>query len=208
MPESTATLWLQVLIFLGVVANIAYAWLKRKWEIQDLDRRAKDARRAAEVEAEKVKDALVVHNTQLEAELKLLAAETRHREEMAMQRGETAAAQRAMLVLELQKNTALTKDAAQQAKQAYVESNSLNEKIAETNLRAVAERQQDQQTAEHIKETTDNLHSLATQYMVQQAPGGERALPTEEPAAPTGLKAQATPGKAEPLRGPYQDQPT
>ncbi|HXI15475.1 MAG TPA: hypothetical protein VNM48_03815 [Chloroflexota bacterium] len=184
MTESAVTLWLQVLIFLGVVVNIGYAAIKRKWEAQDLTRAAQEVKRVAEEEAEKVKEALLVHNTQLQAEVKLLAVETRHREEMARQREDTAAAQRAMLVLELSKNTALTRDVGQDARHAYKEANSVNLKIAEVRQEAVSERQHDQQTAAHIKATTDNMHDMAQQFIVQQGPGGERGMPGEPEPEP------------------------
>jgi len=135
----------------------------------------------------------------------LLAVETRHREEISRQREETAASQRAMLVLELAKNTALTRDAGQDARHAYKEANDTNAKIADLNQAAVVERQHDQQTAAHIKATTDNMHDMAQQFIVQQGPGGPRPDPAE-PEAPAAPAAEQ--GKAKPLRGPHQDQPT
>jgi len=203
--DNAWSLWVQVAILLGVVVNMAYAVLKRKWESEDISRRADDVEREVSRKAEEIKEALAIRNARLEADLKIVQIETRHREDMAAQREDIAVRERALMVLRLAENTAVTKEAGEQAKSAYTEANSMNAKIAGLEERAVAERRQDQQTAAHIMATTDNMHDMAQQYMVQQGPGGVRAAATEpaEPAEPTAEQA-----KAEPMRGPYQDQPT
>ena len=199
MIDNAWSLWVQVAILLGVVLNMLYAVIKRKWESEDISRRAKDVEREVSRKAEEIKEALAIRNARLEADLKIVQIETRHREDMAAQREDIAVRERALMVLRMAENTAITKDVGEQAQTAYKEANALNAKMAGLEERAVAERRQDQQTAQHIKTTTDNMHDMAQQFIVQQAPGGERALP-EEPAVEQ--------GKAEPLRGPYQDQPT
>ena len=200
--DNAWSLWVQVAILLGVIVNMLYSVLKRKWESEDINRRAKDVEREVSRKAEEIKEALAVRNARLEADLKIVQIEVRHREDMAAQRDETAAAHRAMLALKLAENTDATKEVGAQAQVAYTEANAANAKIAEVNQRAVIERQQDQRTAEHIKATTDNMHDMAQQFIVQQGPGGPRPDPAEpEPPA-------AEREKADPLRGPHQDQPT
>ncbi len=177
------SVFVQVAILVGVALNIGYAVLKHRWEVQDLNRRAAAVEREVDRKAEEVKVALELRNARLVADLEQMQIETRHRDELARQREEIAVRERALLVLRLAENTAVAKEASADAKSAYKEANSVNAKIAETNQRAVTERQEDKRTAEHIRDTTDNLHDMAQQYIVQQAPGGERALPEEAGAA-------------------------
>jgi len=200
--DNAWSLWVQIAILLGVVVNMLYAVLKRKWEGEDIARRAKDVEREVSRKAEEIKEALAIRNARLEADLKIVQIEVRHRDELAAQRDATAATHRAMLELKLAENTAVTKEAGAQAQIAYTEANAANAKIAEVNQRAVIERQRDQRTTEHIKTTTDNMHDMAQQFIVQQGPGGPRP-DVEAPEPPAEEQ-----GKAKSPRGPHQDEPT
>ncbi len=195
MIDNSWSFWVQVAIFLGLVVNTGYGILKRKWEVQDLDRRAEALEAEVDAKAEEVKTELALRNAHLEADLATVKLEARHRDELANQRAEIAMAHRELLVVKMSENTALVKEATEQAKIAYTEANSVNNKIAGIGQQAVADHQQNHQTTEHIKVTTDNLHNMAQQYAIQQAPGGERALPINltPPAKPDNPDKPANP---------------
>ncbi|HXI15036.1 MAG TPA: hypothetical protein VNM48_01605 [Chloroflexota bacterium] len=200
MIDNAWSLWVQVAILLGVLLNMGYAIIKRQWESQDMDRRAKALEREVDAKAEEVKQALALRNARLEADLEKVQVEVRHRDEIAV-------LDRALLARRVAESTAATKAAGRASAEAMEVANNVNEKIVSLHQTQVAltaqqgrDRTKDQTDVEELKDTTASIKETT------EDTGRRMMRIVPDPAEPEPPAAER--GEARPLRGPHQDQPT